>query len=486
MNDNELLINYNIYELADKHKLSRRVINGCLNSGLVTLYAILNYYFKHGNFTYLRRCGAKCNSELINLCSYYISKYQINQDKLKINSADQIFDEFKIFIHTNFGLNSNATEQYRECYKQKKFILFSFILFTLEKTLNEKEFYVFLHNYGFIKNLERVPYQNIGDTFNLTRERARQIYKALPRQITKIVTKLKQSNLPIDSYMHQYDDVKNLPDYYNIDTEFADKINNKEKINITPKFCCFIISLLSDKNYRMIQNIENNYNNYFSINKTYYDKVKLNKLFTYLETKSNTRRPEDVEINIDELITKFLNYENTDIVHNEVLHKFIIEVSKTCFNFSTSQDYMFLIAPRNTMTKISEHIISILKAKNAPMSLTEIYNEVHAKTDKKPTYESLRSSILNTKEVVAIGKTSTYALKSWKEVNTKKIKDIVYDLLIQNPTKHFTITEVTDYVRQFRDTNAKNIRTNLKLDTTGRFAFDNRKRLMLSNDTNQE
>ena len=113
------------------HNLSVRSINGCVDAGLVTLYAIINYYFKHGNFTYLRRCGAKCNNELINICQYYIAKYQLTKDMLKINSADQEYDEFKLYVHNNFNLDSATAENFRESYKQKSFELFKFILIVI-------------------------------------------------------------------------------------------------------------------------------------------------------------------------------------------------------------------------------------------------------------------------------------------------------------------------------------------------------------------
>ena len=106
------------------------------------------------------------------------------------------------------------------------------------------------------------------------------------------------------------------------------------------------------------------------------------------------------------------------------------------------------------------------------MTLDEIYNKILETTNKHPTYESLRSSILNTDDVVAIGKTSTYALKSWSDINTKKINDIVYEYLSMTPGVPQSIADITDYVTQFRKTNAKNIRTNLKLDKTGRFIFE--------------
>ena len=481
MSTSSSIRNFDIYELDKIHHLSIRVMNTCLNSGLVTLYAILNHYFKHGTFTYLRRCGVKCNNELIELCQYYITKYKVSKGNLSINAADQSFDEFKMFIHTNFGLASSITETYRECYHKKEFHLFSFILTLLDRSVNDKELYIFLHNYGFINGHEKNTYQEIGDTFGLTRERARQIFKSLPKILNKTILRLKKSNLPLDVYIHQYDDKDNYPFYYKIDEAFVNEINERENINITPKFCCYVLSAISDKNFRMIQSIESNYNCYYAINKTFYDKVKLDSIFNYIESYNKDKRRLDINIDITKLIKENLNYSNEYIVENEVLRRFIIDFSKTCFGLNTI-DSDYIVVPRNTLTKISEHITSILRKQGNPMTLQEIHTILSQETDKRPTIESLRSSILNCEDVIAIGKTSTYALKEWDWINTKRIKDIVYDFLKANPDKSLTIAEITEHVCQYRQTNAKNIRTNLRLDNTGRFIFKDDNTITINHD----
>ena len=479
------LKNFNIYELQQMHNLSVRSINGCVDAGLVTLYAIINYYFKHGNFTYLRRCGAKCNNELINICQYYIAKYQLTKDMLIINAADQEFDEFKLYVHNNFNIDSATAEYFRESYKQKSFELFKFILIVLQNALSEKEYYIFLNNYNFFKGYNKLSYQEIGDRFGLTRERARQIYKALPRIIAKIISKLKKCNLPMETYVRAYDDLQNMPNYYHIDNAFAERINFREGINITPKLCCFLLSSISDKNYIGIQDIDVNAQCYYAINKTYFDKVKLDKIYTYFENISKKRRPKEIVMSITDLIKSNMNYSTGhEISNNDVLHRFLKDVSSTCFGFVSGDNT--ITAPRNTLTKLSEHIELILKQNGTPMTLDEIYNKILETTNKHPTYESLRSSILNTDDVVAIGKTSTYALKSWSDINTKKIKDIVYEYLSMTPGVPQSIADITDYVTQFRKTNAKNIRTNLKLDKTGRFIFERGNYIKIAVDKNDK
>jgi len=139
--------------------------------------------------------------------------------------------------------------------------------------------------------------------------------------------------------------------------------------------------------------------------------------------------------------------------------------------FNLGFDKVNVIFHRNTLVKLSEHILSILEDSGRPMKLTEICRELKNRTSRiPPNIESLRSSILSIDEVVAIGKTSTYALKKWQTVKTGTIKQLVKEYL-ENSSEPKHIMDLTVYVNQFRSTSDKNILSNLKLDKTNTFVF---------------
>lgn len=54
--------------LGDKHMLSTRAINICLDANLKSLNRILSFYSTYGSFMKLRNCGTTTNIELIELC----------------------------------------------------------------------------------------------------------------------------------------------------------------------------------------------------------------------------------------------------------------------------------------------------------------------------------------------------------------------------------------------------------------------------------
>ena len=84
----------------------------------------------------------------------------------------------------------------------------------------------------------------------------------------------------------------------------------------------------------------------------------------------------------------------------------------------------------------------------------------------------MRGSINSCKEIIFFGRTSTYGLKRWEKENPLikggTIRDIVEEYLLKfEEPKH--ISEIIIYVNKFRNTNERNIITNLLLDKSGRF-----------------
>jgi DNA-directed RNA polymerase delta subunit len=72
--------------------------------------------------------------------------------------------------------------------------------------------------------------------------------------------------------------------------------------------------------------------------------------------------------------------------------------------------------------------------------------------------------------VVAIGKTSTYALASWSQVKTGTIKQLAKEFL-ENHEHPVHLSDLSKHVNKFRKTHEKNVYSNLKLDRTGTFVF---------------
>lgn len=458
------LINYHIEELKSINNLSERTKNVCLEGSLDTLYKILYYFLERGTFRDIRNCGLKTDLELIHLSQKYLASSGLTLDDLRMNEPLLGFEDFKLFCYVNFKVPSEVTESYKDAFISKSFPYFKYMHTVIQYILNERELYIFKNNFGFLSESQKRTLQSIGDHYGITRERVRQIAQKVPEKVSMAVNKIAQRFFNIDKQFNYDLDLKK--EFLIINDELVKKINAKEKLSFTGKFYSLILAGTLQRYFISFQDIENNYRNYYLISRKYRDVFNFKAFFADVEYRLESRVETDYQVDAIEYLSKFL-------VPGQVMNDRLKQICRRMLTdeFNLGFDKVNITFHRNTLVKLSEHILSILEDSGRPMKLTEICKELKTRTSRiPPNIESLRSSILSIEEVVAIGKTSTYALKKWQMVKTGTIKQLVKEFLDSNEDpKH--ILDITVYVNQFRNTSDKNILSNLKLDKTNTFVF---------------
>lgn len=108
------------------------------------------------------------------------------------------------------------------------------------------------------------------------------------------------------------------------------------------------------------------------------------------------------------------------------------------------------------------------------MTVYNIYDTIELKDPGvTKSAEALRGSCQRDTNLIYFGRSSTYGLKIWENERTIKggtIREITEEFLLdQSEPKH--IDEITDYVNKYRETNAKSIHANLKMEAHCRFVF---------------
>ena len=458
------LINYHIEELKTINKLSERTKNVCLEGSLDTLYKILYYFLERGTFRDIRNCGLKTDLELIHLSQKYLAQSGLTLDDLRMNEPLLGFEDFKLFCYVNFKVPSEITESFKDSFISRSFPFFSFMQVVIEHILNERELYIFTNNFGFLADSQKRTLQSIGDHYGITRERVRQIAQKVPEKVSLAVNKIAHRFLNIDKQFNYELDLKK--ELLVVNDELVKKINAKEKLNYTGKFYGLILAGTLQRYYVAFQDIENNYNNYYLVSRKYKEVLNFKSFFADVESRLESRIESDYAIDALEYLGKFL-------LPGQLMNDRLKQICRRMLTeeFNLGFDKVNVIFHRNTLVKLSEHILSILEDSGRPMKLTEICRELKNRTSRiPPNIESLRSSILSIDEVVAIGKTSTYALKKWQTVKTGTIKQLVKEYL-ENSSEPKHIMDLTVYVNQFRSTSDKNILSNLKLDKTNTFVF---------------
>lgn len=458
------LINYHIEELKKMENLSERTKNVCFEGSLDTLFKILYYYLERNTFRDIRNCGLKTDMELINMSKKYLSMSGLTLNDLRMNEPLLGFEDFKLFCYINFKVPSEITESFKESFISKNFPIFRFIKTMTEYILNEREQYIFNNNYGFLNISQKRTLQSIGDHYSITRERVRQISQKVPDKVYTAVSKIAQRFLNIDKHFNYDLDLKK--EIIVINNEMAERINKNEGLDYTGKFYSLVFSGLFHRYFIPTQSIDYTYNYYFLVSRKYKEIFNFSEFIEDIQTQKSLRLTSDKLVDMVQYLNKF-------VLPGQMVNDRLRQICKRIATeeFELGYDKTNLIFKRNSLIKLSEHIIQILDEVGRPMKLAEICKELKTRAKRvPPNIESLRSSILSIDEVAAIGKTSTYALKKWDKVKTGTIKDLVKEFL-QNSDEPKHISEITVQVNGYRKTSDKNILSNLKLDKTNTFAF---------------
>ena len=458
------LINYHIEELKNSEKLSERTKNVCTEGSLDTLFKILYYFLERNTFRDIRNCGLKTDKELINMSKKYLALSGLTLEDLRMNEPLLGFEDFKLFCFVNFKVPSEVTEVYKDAFISKDFPLFSYVQTMITYILNEREKYIFNNNYGFLEKSQKRTLQAIGDHYSITRERVRQISQKVPDKVFDAISKIAQRFINIDKHFDYGLDLKK--EIIVIDQDLVDMINKRENLNYTGKLYSLVFAGVFQRYFIATQSIENNYQHYYLVARKYKEVFDFKAFIYDIEERNSVRIVNDLDIDIITYLNKFVfpgQYVNDRL--KQICKRMATE------EFGLGYDKTKLIFKRNSLVKLSEHIVSILAEEGRPMKLTEICKELKSRSKRiPPNIESLRSSILSIEEVAAIGKTSTYALKEWDKVKTGTIKELVKEYLESSiESKH--ISDITVYVNKFRKTTDKNILSNLKLDKTNTYIF---------------
>jgi hypothetical protein len=464
--DKQTPVNYHLIELANIENLSERVKNICLDNSIDSLFKLIDFYEEYGDFLSLRNCGKNSNEILVAVASKYIDKYDSTKEEIVENGNHEKFEELKMFCFGKYKLSTIETEQFRQAFLAKQFPYFKFILLILEKHLKEREFYIFENNFGFFENREKQTLQAIGNRFDITRERVRQISHNIPYRIRKILAPFADELFFITNSINYQ--LKTYKDYILIDNHTREQINQSEQLQLNTRFYAFGLAMLYQQNYYFFQEPLEKYKQYYLINKKLAEQFDFTEFYYDLLQKASVRIKKDYAIDFRHYVRSF--YRPGKFSYFERIVDICKQIALGEFGYRCNINDELIVA-RNTKIKLSEHIYQIIEEKGRPMHLKEIAGELKARQLKMPpNVESLRSSILIIDSIKAIGKTSTYSLAKWDHVKTGTIKQLAIDYL-QEREHPAQISEISKHINKYRKTLDKNVYSNLKLDRSGTFLF---------------
>lgn len=154
------------------------------------------------------------------------------------------------------------------------------------------------------------------------------------------------------------------------------------------------------------------------------------------------------------------------------------DIETTCrtilyLHFPVEVDLGYVILPSNSYKTNSFILEEILRAAGHPMTLAELMDEyMYEYPERDATESSLRGALNGNKNIVPLGRSSTYALKEWhhSEMRGGTIREFVCEYLESLDEPYAPAADVCEYVLQFRpDSNESSISSNLMQEQSHKF-----------------
>lgn len=337
---------------------------------------------------------------------------------------------------------------------------------------------VFKNGFNYFFNSPNENLAKIASKLKITKERARQIRKEI-----------------YDTLFDRFSFIKNLEfqalNLYGIDLSsgiiiidntIVNDINEKESNYFNSLFINKIFSILLSHSFSLIGNEEN-----IILNKTtrighnwkttYIIRTDLTNIFdfkTYIDNIANRlqeKNDNDYYFEFEAYLLEFAK--NGFLEHAEEIIRCAEYILFSEFEIILDTNERILFK-RNSIKQVHEYAYEALEKLGYPSKVFEIHEKV---INLYPDYEtdenSIRASMTRQTGFVPIGRSSIYGLKIWeseKNIRGGTIRDITEEFLLSHATPQH-INKITEYVNRFRNTNSKNIYSNLQMEANNRFTF---------------
>jgi hypothetical protein len=431
------------------------------------------------DFRNIRNVGEKTAQELNSIRKKIKAFIEILR---KLPDSELTVEYTKLILKNTFPKISNTFDHeiqliFDESGKIKLFTLLDKLISEgVTFNINEQKIFEAIYYSGtkYNRNLEQVAME-----LQLTKERVRQIKVKLEDEIETYFSFIQNLNAnEICNY-----EISGSSRLIVIDEEKVNSINLSENVQFTRVFFSKILGILHRNTHKVLGNNEvihgkgkgkqaRKYRKCYLIEKSFFEVFDFEKFLENVYLKFVEKITESYSIYFEGYIFEFFSSPNL---------KDISRIKGVCEELLFHElDLIidsngFLHFERNTRKRAYEYVFEILDHSNRLMAAEEILEEIIKKYPELEINEQNVRSCLREKELfIYIGRTSTYGLKKWEQEqeNLKggTIRDIVEEYLkVEESPKH--IAEVIDYVLKYRDTNEKNVLSNIKLEENDRFIF---------------
>jgi len=402
----------------------------------------------HSFFNYLIYIGKSMKANSPEERAYFIFIEQIK------NLLDTVSDPTLAWLQTRQSAYINHTFPFSE---------FIYLLLQNNDLADQRTTTLFKHGTQYTSH-PRMTHEQLGKKFNITGERVRQIivnrqfrdsiwHKIV--EILRLLTPQKtlmEVNIPNKKQLINF---KNIP----------------ENSRFTSYFYCQLFAKYYPEKYLPVIFEESIHPKYL-VQRHLAEGIDWEDLIANLRVRTRKRNTKTYQIDLKEFLYQFTDNEKFTNKNHTKRINLSEQLIKEELNLTVEANGKLTIQ-RNTMKLIYEYIIDILEEADEPLHIAQISRKLRVLKPKLTTsLDSLRST-MHERSIFIILEWSCYGLKKWEDEGRYlggTIRDLVVDYLrMSDIPKH--IQEITDFIKQHRNTNKHSIYTNLQNDDHKRFIF---------------
>ncbi len=397
------------------------------------------------------------------------------------NESEISFEVFKTYLSKKFSLEDTKLEEIATDYDFSNGLpIFKIINVLLDNycLFEERDTEIFKLGFNYFNGVTSLSLDEIADKLILSRERIRQLKVSIFEEFNTTFGFVRELGF---SGINLYG-VDINSDYIVIDEELEDEINKTEQTNFNSMFITKILSVILNEKYSLIgdeygilfdktRRNSHNWIHTYLISKNHSNKID----FIQFIENANLRLSEKIEESYSfHFQTYLLEFKKEDFLNEidkiaQIAEYILFQECGLSVNIEDSIEFA-----KNTYKPVIEYVYEALEEINKPLTVYELYNIIE---EKHPgitkSADALRGNLSRATNLIYFGRSSTYGLKIWEDEQTIKggtIRDIVEEFL-ENQDTPIHIDKVTEYVNQFRNTNSKNIYSNLQMHEDKKFTF---------------
>lgn len=397
------------------------------------------------------------------------------------NNTEITYELFNSYLKSKFPSEISLIDEIEKKYDFSNGIpLFRTLDLLIEKEIlfDHREKFIFKASFNYYNNNTIHTLEIISSKLNISRERTRQIRSNIYENLSEVFSFIR--DLEFDALNLYGIDLNR--DFIVVNDTIVEEINIQEGTNFNQFFINKVLSVLLHEKYTLLgdeksliletnHNSEHNWKSTYLVLNKYMEEFDFMKFVEDISRRLTERIEEDYFFHFQTYLLNFRKDKNkgsceivTEIIEYILINEFelIIDVDEN------------IVFKRNIKKQVYEYAYEALENIGKPAKVDVIYKKVVELNPGIDIDESgIRASMKRTTGFVPFGRSSTFGLKIWEEkldIRGGTIRDITEEFLQSNENpKH--IDEITEYVNKYRNTNSKNIYSNLKIDESKRFVF---------------